>query len=137
MSAPQPFPEELRRTIHSSGVVPEPVAVWLEKVDEEIAVVTRLLAIRLSEKQQYKTEETLASVAVPLGYVRSFHELIDELQRCGIVQKSFEEVKGDASEDAARNPSLELGRIFYWIRRYLRESGLLDLESLPYWYPKI
>lgn len=140
MTGSQRLIEELRRTIQSGGTVPDPVAFWLEKVDEEIAVVTRLLALRLSEKQQYTTEETIAGVAVPLGYGRSFHELLEELQRCGIIQKGFEESKpagSCAAEDAARNPSWELGRMFFWIRRYMRDGGLLDSESVPDWYPRL
>lgn len=131
------FLDELRQRVHAGGPVPPPVALWLEKVDEEIAVVTRLLAIWLTEKQQYTTEETLAKFSVPLGHGRSFQELVEELQRCGIIRKTSEETSPGScgAADAQRNPTWELGRMFYWMRRYMRDTGLLERHCVPDWYP--
>ena len=127
MSDTNPFLDDLRRAARASGTVSAPVALWLEKVDEEIALITWLLALEHGDKRKYVSESSLSDISPPLGYGRSTSELLEELDRCGVVKRAAKE---SFDEYTHKNASWEFGRMFYWIYRYMGAAGLLDKDKL-------
>lgn len=127
MTDTQPFLEDIRRAVRASGSVPAPVALWLEKIDEEIALITWLLALEYGDERKYASETMLSSISPPLGYGRSSRELLEELDRCGVIKRAAP----DAFDDWTKtNASWEFGRMFYWIYRHMEDAGLLEKEKL-------
>ena len=127
MSDTKPFLDDLRRAVRASGPVSEPAALWLEKVDEEIALITWLLALEYGDKRQYVSESWLSSISPPLGYGRSTSELLEELDRCGVVKRAGED---SFDEWTKKNASWEFGRMFYSLYRHMDAAGLLDKDKL-------
>ena len=127
-----PFLTRLRGKIEETKDVPLPVRNWLEHADEEIAVVTHTLARRLTTKQEQTTERTISACMGLIGHGRSFAELLQDLQRCGILARATEEVTPGtyAAHDAQQNPSWNLGRMFYWMRKYMTEADLLTADAV-------
>jgi len=127
-----PFLTRLRSKIDETKDVPLPVRNWLEHADEEIAVVTHTLARRLTGKQEQTTERTISACTGLLGHGRSFSELLQDLQRFGVLARSTEEVSAGtyAAHDAQQNPSWDLGRMFYWMRKYMADTGILTADAV-------
>ena len=123
----QPFLEDLRRAVAESGSVPEPISLWLKKIDEEIALVTWILALEHGDQRKFLSKEALSSITPPLGYGRSTREIIEELDRSGVVKAAPPDSFDDYTHS---NPSLEFGRMYYWILHYMQDVGLLKKEDV-------
>jgi len=115
-----------RSYLSNRSDTPQKLLSWAANVDEEIMMVTQSLA-SLPGNFVGVTRETISQHSHPLGFGRSVDELIQALSRAGILAPSTELIKpGTYAEiDASRNPSYDMGTMFYLVRQYLEESNLL------------
>ena len=127
MTDTEAYLPRLKAALEKSGPLPPRIANWLSHADEEIAVVTQLL-IRAEKTGHLErgvvAEEHLANYIAILGHGRSFRELLEELQRFGIVTRSTTEMD-------VHNPRWHLGPMFYWMRKHMEATTLLDEDCVP------
>ena len=118
---------KFRGYLATQADVPQKLRNWAANIDEEIMLATACLA-KMPGHFVGLTLSRITKCAQPLGVGRSVDELVQALSRCGILAPTTERTKpGTYAEiDARRNPSYDMGTMFYLVRSNLIEAKLIE-----------